>query len=117
MEQIKNNIKLLKGIVDELQDELLDVILVESNARILAYVNKKRESKLLALPDDLEYILQDVATVRFNRLNSEGTQQDSEEGTSFVWQNSYLSEHEDVLQSQWDEDNEGYPKQGKIYSY
>lgn len=92
-----DDVKLLKGITDELQDNLLALIIDESEERVLGYINAGRTEKLEVIPGELNYIIRDVAIKRFNRLNSEGATKDSEEGRSFEWQSSYLDEYATVL--------------------
>ena len=111
------NVKLIKGINDELQDDLLNVLIDESKARILAYINGKRAERLDDLPIDLAYVLQDVTVVRFNKLNAEGALQDSEEGRSFTWDNNYLAQHLGVLNSYHDISELDEPRRGAIYYY
>lgn len=94
-------IKLLLGISDELQDELLKLIIEDSDQRILSkinqYASKNATENVKEIPNDFEYIQRDVAIKRFNKLNSEGTTADSEEGRSFTWENSYLNEYLDLF--------------------
>lgn len=116
--KVLKNVKLIKGINDTLQDDLLDILIAESEARILAYINAKRETRLEDLPAALEYVLQDVTVIRFNKLNAEGAVQDSEEGRSFTWNNNYLEEHFGALNSYHDTDeNDMKPRRGAIYYY
>ena len=108
MENIENEygnrlkeIKVLLGISDELQDELLTLVIQDSEERILSvlnqYAQKNGTDKYDAVPDSLNYILRDVSIKRFNKRNSEGTSSDSEEGRSFTWEKSYLDEYLNIL--------------------
>lgn len=83
MENIENEygnslkeIKVLLGISDELQDELLTLVIQDSEERILSvlnqYAQKNGTDKYDAVPDSLNYILRDVSIKRFNKRNSEG---------------------------------------------
>ncbi|MGX7077358.1 phage head-tail connector protein [Globicatella sanguinis] len=94
-------VKLFKGINDNEQDALLKLIITDSIERILSYVNRNRNDAdvLSVLPDSVNYIVRDVAIKRFNKINSEGTVADSEEGRSYTWETSYLSEYKDILDS------------------
>lgn len=95
------DIKLLLGISDDIQDNLLTLIIEDSEQRILSLMNqfatKNGTDKLEEIPKDLEYIQRDVAIKRFNKRNSEGAAADSEEGRSFTWEKSYLSEYLDIF--------------------
>ena len=91
-DEILKEIKLLKGVSDIAQDDLLNLTIKESTERILAFVNRYSETSITEIPNNAAYIVRDVAVKRFNKLNSEGTKADSEEGRAFTWENSYLSE-------------------------
>ena len=90
--EILKEVKLLKGVSDNAQDDLLDLTIKESTERILAFVNRYSETSITEIPDNAAYIVRDVAIKRFNKLNSEGAKADSEEGRAFTWEDSYLSE-------------------------
>ena len=94
LERATEEIRLLKGIPksDQEQDDLLALIVRDSFERMIAYVNRFSDSQLEELPETVAYILRDVAVSRFNRLNSEGATADSEEGRSFTWEDSYLTD-------------------------
>lgn len=94
-------IKLLLGIGDNLQDALLNLIIEDSEQRILSVVNqfatKNGTDNQKVIPEELTYIHRDVAIKRFNKLNSEGAAADSEEGRSYTWESSYLNEYLEIL--------------------
>lgn len=92
MNEILKEIKLLKGVSDTAQDDLLNLTIKESTERILAFINRYSESSIKEIPSSAAYIVRDVAVKRFNKLNSEGAKADSEEGRAFTWEDSYLSE-------------------------
>lgn len=94
-------IKLFLGIGDKLQDDLLTLIIEDSQQRILSKINqfaaKNGTEKKDAIPDELGYVHRDVAIKRFNKRNSEGATSDSEEGRSYSWESSYLEEYLDIF--------------------
>lgn len=90
--QILTEIKLLKGVSDTTQDDLLNLTIKESTERILAFINRYSDTATEEVPAQAAYIVRDVAVKRFNKLNSEGAKQDSEEGRSFNWETDYLTE-------------------------
>ena len=96
-----DEIKLLLSIEDKMQDTLLNLIIKDSEQRILSLLNqfavKNDTDKYKAIPGDLVYIHRDVAIKRFNRRNSEGATADSEEGRSYSWEPSYLNEYIDIF--------------------
>ena len=95
-------IKLLLGIYDQLQDPLLTLTIEDSEQRILSFLNqfsvKNGTEKYQTIPADLIYIHRDVAIKRFNKRNSEGATADSEEGRSYTWESSYLNEYLDIFE-------------------
>ena len=96
---ILEEVKLLKGIPkeDTVQDELLNLIIEDSEERILAFVNIHSDTTIDSLPRSVDYIVRDVAIKRYNKLNSEGATSDSEDGRSFTWEQDYLSGYEEIL--------------------
>lgn len=94
-------IKLLLGIDDSLQDSLLSLIIEDSEQRILSvlnqYATQNGTDKHQSIPDDLSYIHRDVAIKRFNKRNSEGATADSEEGRSYSWEPSYVNEYLNIF--------------------
>ena len=90
--EILKEVKLLKGVSDTAQDDLLNLTIKESIERILAFVNRYSETSITEIPNNAAYIVRDVAVKRFNKLNSEGAKADSEEGRAFTWEDNYLSE-------------------------
>lgn len=92
-----DDIKLLLGISDDEQEALLELLINESENRILAvlnqYASQNETAELDSIPAKFDYIIRDVTIKRFNKINSEGTTSDSEEGRSFNWEKSYLDEY------------------------
>lgn len=107
-------IKLLKGIQDNVQDDLLILIISESEQRILGYINSIRSEPMDVLPDELDYIVRDVSIKRFNKIDSEGTVKDSEEGRSLDWEKSYLDEYTHILNQYTDTDESGQYRHGTV---
>lgn len=105
--KILEEVKLFKGIMDMIQDELLLLIISESKQRILARINSKRLEPLETIPTILDFVIRDVSIFRFNKMDSEGTKSNSQEGLSLEWKSNYLDEYEDVLKGYYDKEDEG----------
>lgn len=105
--KILEEVKLFKGIMDNLQDELLFLIISESKQRILIHINSKRVDKLEVIPDELDFVIRDVSIKRFNKIDSEGTKSNSQEGLKLDWEKGYLDEYEDILKGYYDKEDEG----------
>lgn len=99
-ELLLTEVKLFKGISakDTSQDDLIKLSINESIDRILAKLNDYSDTEMTEIPKRLTFIVRDVAIKRYNRLNSEGTVEDCEEGKTFKW-DSYLKEYESTLRS------------------
>lgn len=104
MDTLKS-LKLLKGITDNLQDDLLNLIIQLSEQAILTRINRKRKEPLEFLPVELEGILVEVSAKRFNRLDSEGTTKHEREGESFTWDN-LLDEYELDFEKYYDNEDD-----------
>ena len=76
-----NKIKILLGITDN--DELLNEIIEITEYKILNYINKK------TLPDELEFILIELAVERYNRIGSEGIASESVDGKNVSYEDSF----------------------------
>ena len=71
------------------QKDLLDVI--------VDITEKKLQSKIKPIPQELEYIITEVSIKRFNRIGSEGMRSESVEGHSTTFSNDDFTEYEDVI--------------------
>lgn len=71
---IIEQVKVLLGIEDNLQDNLLSIIQDLTEAHFKAY------SKQDEIPDKLSFIIVEVVVKRFNKLGSEGLSSQSVEG-------------------------------------
>ena len=92
-------IKTYLGINDTLQDELLTQIIADVTKRVNGYVSVD------ALPTQLEWVVQELVIIRYNRVGSEGLQSESEEGKSLSFKESdpfqeYVPELDRYLESQ-----------------
>ena len=105
MVDILKNLKLLKGIDDELQDELLKLIIELSKQAILNRINRKRKEPLEEIPSVLDGVVLEVSTKRFNRLNSEGMKSKTEEGSRLEW-DDLLDEYEPDFAPYADDEND-----------
>lgn len=94
---VLERVKIIKGIEDDLQDETLKEIIDLVTEGVSGYINSNRSEPIKGLPRELDYILVEVSTKRFNRLNSEGLTAKSEEGSRLDFEEDYLSEYYDVL--------------------
>lgn len=104
MDTLKS-LKLLKGINDDLQDDLLNLVIDLSEQAIITRINRKRKEPLKELPYELNGILVEVSAKRFNRLDSEGTTKHEREGESFTW-DGLLDEYELDFEKYYDNEDD-----------
>lgn len=74
------NIKLLLGITDNLQDDLLTLLIANAKAYVRNYFNTEIYEQ-----DENSFIIEEVVVKRFRRLGSEGYKSDSTNGRSITF--------------------------------
>lgn len=84
--QTLSNVKLQLGITDTKQDDLLTLIINNVGKAMLGYL-----PALTSVPDELGYIVEDVAVARYYRRGSEGMKSKSIEGYSVAYDNDFDS--------------------------
>lgn len=87
-----DNLKLILGIKDSSQDELLNLILEQTEARLCSKISQSE------VPDELKYIVLEVAIIRFNKIGSEGVSSHSVEGESMTFESDDFSAFEEDIQ-------------------
>ena len=96
--EVIDKIKTLLGLKDNDQDNLLNVI-IENTEQALCFKLSVDE-----VPKELDYVLVEVAIKRFNRLKNEGMTSYSQEGESITFNSSYFDDFNSDIQ-QWRADN------------
>ena len=76
-----NRIKILLGIPDN--DELINEIIELTKDKILNYINETE------LPNELEFVLVELAIQRYNRIGSEGIASESVDGKSVSYDDDF----------------------------
>ena len=76
-----NRIKTLLGITDN--DELICEIVEITKSKILNYINQEE------LPQELEFILVEMAVSRFNRIGSEGFASETIENKNITYEDDF----------------------------
>lgn len=101
---------LVKG--DEAQ---LNTIYNQTSKRLL---NKLKRSlpDTMAIPDELDYIVDEVTIARFNRIGSEGMSSESVEGRSANYNDNYFADFAEDIQGYIDSKDELDPteKRGRF---
>ena len=96
--EVIDKIKTLLGLKDNDQDNLLNVI-IENTEQALCF-----ELSVDEVPKELDYVLVEVAIKRFNRLKDEGMTSYSQEGESITFNSSDFNDFNSDIQ-QWRADN------------
>ena len=86
-----NRIKVLLGITNNDNEELLREIIEITEAKILNYINSSE------LPKQLEFILVELAVKRFNKIGSEGFTSESVDGKTMSYEASEFEGYEKYL--------------------
>lgn len=89
----KTKIKTLLGFKDNHLDDLLAVI-IENTEQALRF---KLDAE--SVPNELSYILIEVAIKRFNRLKNEGMSSYSQEGESITFKSDDFDDFKDDIES------------------
>ncbi|QOV19037.1 phage head-tail connector protein [Blautia liquoris] len=76
-----DDVKLLLGITDTDMDSKLNLIIANAGRQVLAYL----PADVTTVPDPLQYIVTELAIVRFNRIGNEGMASYSQEGESITY--------------------------------
>ena len=101
---VLNDVKLLLGL--QTDDEKLETIVRLTEGRLKALLSVK------TIPDELEYIITEVAIKRFNRIGSEGVQTHSVEVESMSFNDDDFSSFSSEIQS-W-RDEQANQNKGKV---
>ena len=75
-----DNLKLLLDLNDTELDRKLDLIIEQSEKKVLAYLPNVTE-----VPYELSYIVLELSVVRFNRIGNEGMTNYSQDGESIAY--------------------------------
>ena len=102
------NLKILLGIpeTDTSQDDKLNLILSGTTSRLKALLGGQDP------PEDLNYIITDVAVIRFNRIGSEGLSSHTVEGESQAFSDDDFAGYREDIQTYLDSQKEA--KKGRV---
>lgn len=98
--KVLESVKPLIGVNDELQDNVLTILIDDSKANILSFINmyKAPADYIIDYPQSIEWVLRGVVIKQYNRLGEEGKKSTSEEGSSSTWDDSLLDEYIHALE-------------------
>ncbi|HHV8920088.1 TPA: phage head-tail connector protein [Staphylococcus aureus] len=107
-----NFLKTLKtriGIDDEQQDEQLKVIISNVEKELLAMLPTIEDT----IPEEIEFIVIEVSTKRYNRIGAEGMTSETQDGRSSSYELNDFDEYKSVLNNLYFKDD----KKGFVHFY
>lgn len=78
-EDTLSKVKLLLGIKDKLQDELLTLLVSDSQERLVSYINQDSDTDI-KFPTGIDWVLREITVRRYNRIGDEGKTSSNESG-------------------------------------
>lgn len=115
MPDIKENIKIVLDIQDNRQDPVLDVLIKNVSSLLLGKLRKVNKS-IKTIPEELEYIIEEVTLRRFNRIGSEGFKSELVEGhrIDFYDLDKELDPYMDIIEDYAEDEDDTGSKRGKV---
>lgn len=87
------DVKTLLGIEGTDRDDLLNLIIQNAERQLLGRLVVS-DVQFQAVPDDLQWIVTEVAVIRYNRIGSEGMSSESVEGYSASYRDNDFAPYE-----------------------
>jgi hypothetical protein len=95
-----DELKELLGIEGSEQDSKLNIILETTEKRLRMLLGG------LEPPEELNYIIEEVSVIRFNRIGSEGLSSHTVDGESLSWSEDDFAGYKDDIQAYLDSQKE-----------
>ncbi|KGX88005.1 phage head-tail connector protein [Pontibacillus litoralis] len=92
---ILDNMKIVLGINDELQDKALEIIIANTTAHLKLWL--KQYTDLTTIPEELNFIIEELSISRFQRRGSEGMKSESVEGHSVTYKEDDFAPYLSIL--------------------
>ena len=93
---IESAVRTLLG--KEAQEDRIEVSIKLASAGVLSRL-KKYNPSLPGVPEELSYIIVDVAVARYNRIGSEGMTSETVEGISSTYISDLLDQYDDEIKA------------------
>lgn len=97
---IRENIKVLLSIEDDIQDSLLDIIISHTVNHLELLLGKR-------VPSKFEFIVTEVSIVRFNRRGAEGMSGETVEGHSTNFRDNDFKQYHSIINNEKDKSKTG----------
>lgn len=93
---VLKSVKLRIGLTDTMQDNLLNELINDAGARVLAYINQDGLVNQ-TVPNAVTWVIKDIVVKMYNRIGDEGKQSGTEGNVSNTWEAIDLSKYADAL--------------------
>lgn len=111
MASILENVKTLLSLKDNEQDKLLEVIISNTQSRLLGLL----PPEYTEVPARLNYIVEDVSVKRYNRVGAEGMSAESVDGRSSTYQANDFDEYLDDIERLFPDESKNKKGLGVFY--
>ncbi|MCE4992071.1 phage head-tail connector protein [Staphylococcus haemolyticus] len=88
-----DSVKKRIGLIDNIQDEQLNVIIHNVKDELLALLPVVKQE----VPEEIGFIVIEVATKRYNRIGAEGMSSETQDGRSSSYESHDFDEYNGVL--------------------
>lgn len=102
LKQIKSRL----GINDKQQDTSIAAIIESSKKLLLATINCGTDH-YAELPEELEFITDELCIIAYNRQGDEGAKSTSDNGFSVSWEDDFLARYKHLLEPYQNETGNG----------
>ncbi|MCI2948337.1 phage head-tail connector protein [Staphylococcus caledonicus] len=92
-----DGVKLLIGLNDDKQDDQLKKIIDVTEKRLIALLPKDVET----VPSSLDWVIEEVAVKRYNRIGAEGMSSESIDGRSTKFQENDFDEYLSIIEDEF----------------
>ncbi len=98
VDMIVSKIKTLLGVDDTIQDEALSIIVTNVGKHLLIRL-KRVDKDIEVVPEELDFVVEEISIRRYNLLGSEGMKSESVEGHSinFLDIQDYFIPYEGII--------------------
>jgi hypothetical protein len=94
---IRDNVKIIVGVQDTLQDIQIDRLITNVEARLKVWL--KQNAGLTAIPEELMFIVEELVVNRYNKIGSEGMKSESVEGRSVSFTEDDFAPYLSILET------------------
>lgn len=105
------DVKTLLGIHDDSRDDLLNLIIRNAERQLLGRL-VVNDIPSLVVPPELDYIITELAIMRYNRIGAEGAKSESVEGKSVTYNDNDFLQFESAIADYLNRFN--LPKKGVV---